>query len=136
VDQALRFYTATIDRLLDLNHQIAVGSNNERLLGQVLAFVAPSRAKEAVAEAGAFMTQVFWARRFGEGQYAQFAGLIATQQTWFAQFQANATPEQWAWLAATVADPKVAFAEGLRRDTLAGGARQARRSTPSPAGAP
>jgi signal transduction histidine kinase len=121
VDQALRFYTAAIDRLLDLNDQIAVGSNNERLLGQVLAFVALSRAKEAVAEEGAFMTQVFWARRFGEGQYAKFAGLIATQQTWFAQFQANATPEQWASLAATVADPKVAFAEGLRRDTLAGG---------------
>ena len=121
VNEALRFYTAAIDRLLDLNDQIAVGSDNERLLGQVLAFVALSRAKEAVAQEGAFMTQVFWARRFGEGQYAQFAGLIATQQAWFAQFQVNASPEQWASLAATVSDPKVAFAEGLRRDTLAEG---------------
>ena len=121
VDEALRFYTAAIDRLLDLNDQIAVGSDNERLLGQVLAFVALSRAKEAVAQEGAFMTQVFWARRFGEGQYAQFAGLIATQQAWFAQFQVNASPEQWASLATTVSDPKVAFAEGLRRDTLAEG---------------
>jgi HAMP domain-containing protein len=119
--EALRFYSAAIDRLLDLNDQIAVGSNNERLLGQVLAFVALSRAKEAVAQEGAFMTGVFWARRFGEGQYAEFAGLIATQQAWFAQFQANATPQQWASLADTVADPKVALAEGLRRDTLAAG---------------
>jgi hypothetical protein len=121
VGEALRFYTAAIDRLLDLNDQIAVGSGNERLLGQALAFVALSRAKEAVAQEGAFMTQVFSARRFGEGQYAQFAGLIATQQAWFAQFQVNASPEQWASLAATVANPKVAFAEGLRRDTLAEG---------------
>jgi len=68
VDQALRFYTDAIDRLLDLNGQIAVGSNNERLLGQALALVALSRAKEAVAQEGAFMTEVFSAGRFGEGQ--------------------------------------------------------------------
>jgi signal transduction histidine kinase len=121
VAEALRFYTVVIDRLLDLNDQIAVGSNNERLLGQVLAFVALSRAKEAAAQEGSFMTEVFWARRFGEGQFAQFAGLIATQQAWFAQFQSNATPEQWASLASTIANPKVAFTEGVRRDTLAGG---------------
>jgi len=120
VDQALRFYTAAIGRLLDLNDQIAVGSNNERLLGQVLAFVALSRAKEAVAQEGAFMTEVFWSGRFGEGQYARFAGLVATQQTWFGQFQANAKAEQWALLARTITDPKVAVAEGLRRDTLSG----------------
>jgi hypothetical protein len=82
------------------------------------------------------MTGVFWARRFGEGQYAQFAGLIATQQAWFAQFQANATPEQWASLASTLADPKVAFAEGCDATRSRRGARQARRSTRSPGGAP
>src|SRR4029450_12082029 len=82
VAQALEGYTSTIAGLLDVNAAIANGSDNERLLGVVATLDAFSRAKESADLDRAFMTRVFTAGRFGEGDYDRFLSVLSAAEFW------------------------------------------------------
>ncbi len=122
VTDTLNRYGAIVKDILDVNTEIAAGSDDEGVLRSGMAFVAVSRAKDAVDLQRAFMNAVFAKGRFDQGQlpYQQFARYVESESTWTAQFNAFATNGQRALLATTVAGPGVQRARDLRDAALRG----------------
>jgi signal transduction histidine kinase len=113
-------YTDTINDLLDINTEIAPGSNDEGLLKAVAASVALSRAKDFSDLQRGLLENVFAADRFGSGEYGKLTSLVAAEQVYSAQFDNAATPEQRELLERTVAGVEVGQADEMVHEALEG----------------
>src|SRR6266545_152901 len=100
--KALDQYTDTINDLLDINTEIAPGSDDERLLKAVAASVALARAKDFADLQRGLLQNVFAADRFGTNEYGKLTSLVAAEAIYDAQFDNAATPEQHELLERTV----------------------------------
>jgi HAMP domain-containing protein len=105
--RALEQYTDTISDLLDINTEIAPGSNDEALLKGVAASVALARAKDFADTQRSLMQRVYAARRFQGAEHARLSALVAAETVYQAQFEANATEAQHAFLEDVVAGDDV-----------------------------
>jgi HAMP domain-containing protein len=92
--KALEQYTDTISDLLDINTEIAPGSNDEALLKGVAASVALARAKDFADAQRSLMQRVYAARRFQGAEHTRLSALAAAETIYQAQFEANATQAQ------------------------------------------
>jgi hypothetical protein len=117
---ALEQYTDTVNDLLDINTEIAPGSQDERLLKAVAASVALARAKDFADLQRGLLQGVFAAGRFGRNEYGKLSALVAAETVYTAQFENAATPEQRELLERTVAGADVRRAEEAVEAALAG----------------
>jgi hypothetical protein len=90
--EAIEQYTDTINDLLDINNEIAPGSNDERLIQAVRASVALARAKEFADHQRGLLADVFARHAFAPGQYGKLTSLRAVEVIYVAQFESAATP--------------------------------------------
>jgi signal transduction histidine kinase len=118
--KALDQYTDTINDLLDINTEIAPGSNDEGLLKAVAASVALSRAKDFADLQRGLLQNVFAAGKFGPNEYGKLTSLVAAEQVYDAQFDNAATPEQRELLERTVAGVEVGNANDMVQVALEG----------------
>jgi hypothetical protein len=118
--KALEQYTDTINDLLDINTEIAPGSQDERLLKAVAASVALARAKDFADLQRGLLQSVFTAGRFGKNEYGRLSALVAAESVYTAQFENAATPEQRELRERTVAGAEVRRAEEAVEAALAG----------------
>jgi hypothetical protein len=118
--KALEQYTDTINDLLDINTEIAPGSQDERLLKAVAASVALARAKDFADLQRGLLQGVFTAGRFGKNEYGRLSALVAAESVYTAQFENAATPEQRQLREQTVAGAEVRRAEEAVAAALAG----------------
>ncbi|MGH3101555.1 MAG: nitrate- and nitrite sensing domain-containing protein, partial [Thermoleophilia bacterium] len=105
--KALEQYTDTISDLLDINGEIAPRSNDAELLKGVAASVALARAKDFADAQRSLLQNVYAAGRFGENEFGKLAAVVAAEELYTAQFDANATEAQHEFLQETVAGPEV-----------------------------
>jgi signal transduction histidine kinase len=117
---ALEQYTDTINDLLDINTEIAPGSDDEGLLKAVAASVALARAKDFADLQRGLLQNVFAAGRFGANEYGKLSALVAAESVYTAQFDNAATPEQHELLEQTVTGAEVERAKGYVETALAG----------------
>jgi HAMP domain-containing protein len=120
-DEAIEQYTDTINDLLDVNSEIAPGSNSERLLEAVRAQVALSRAKEFADHQRGLLYDVFSRHGFATGQYGKLTSLAAVEAIYTAQFESAATHEQLELYARTVRGSGVERAARMRREAVESG---------------
>jgi HAMP domain-containing protein len=92
--KALEQYTDTISDLLDINTEIAPGSNDEALLKGVAASVALARAKDFTDSQRSLMQRVYAAKRFQGAEHTRLSALVAAETIYRAQFEASATEAQ------------------------------------------
>src|SRR6266511_1252991 len=118
--KALDQYTDTINDLLDINTEIAPGSDDERLLKAVAASVALARAKDFADLQRGLLQNVFAADRFGTNEYGKLTSLVAAEAIYDAQFDNAATPEQLELLERTVTGVEVERAKGMVQTALEG----------------
>jgi len=118
--KALDQYTDTINDLLDINTEIAPGSNDEGLLKAVAASVALARAKDFADLQRGLLQNVFAADRFGRNEYGKLTSLVAAEAIYDAQFDNAATPEQHELLERTVAGVDVGQAKDMVQKALKG----------------
>jgi HAMP domain-containing protein len=118
-DTALDQYTDTVSDLLDINSEIAPGSNNTQLLKGVAASVAVARAKDFADAQRSLLQNVAAAGSFGEGEYGRLAALVAAEAIYTAQFDSSATGAQHEFFEETVAGPEVDQADKLLDQALA-----------------
>ena len=105
--KALDQYTDTVSDLLDINGEIAPRSSNAELLKGVAASVPLARAKDFAASQRSLLQNVYAADRFGENEFGKLAAVVAAEELYTAQFDANATEAQHEFLEETVAGPEV-----------------------------
>jgi HAMP domain-containing protein len=105
--KALEQYTDTISDLLDINTEIAPGSNDEALLKGVAASVSLARAKDFADTQRSLMQRVYAARRFQGAEHARLSALVAAETVYRSQFEANATEAQHAFFEDIVAGEDV-----------------------------
>jgi HAMP domain-containing protein len=105
--KALDQYTDTVSDLLDINGEITPRSSNAELLKGVAASVALARAKDFADSQRSLLQNVYAADRFGENEFAKLAAVVAAEELYTAQFDANATEAQHEFLEETVAGPEV-----------------------------
>jgi signal transduction histidine kinase len=126
-----RDYNTTISTMLDLNADIAVGSNDEELIRTVTAFVTLSRLKNASDRERAFRLSTFMSGspEQQQEQFKRFTSLVTLRETWLAQFRNGATPVQRRAYDASVGGSDVALADAIERVILRGDAQDLRRVT-------
>jgi HAMP domain-containing protein len=118
---AIEQYTDTIADLLDVNTEIAPGSNNEQLLRAVAAAVALARAKEFTDHQRGLVFDVLSRHRFVEGEYGKLTALAGVEVIYTAQFETAATREQLELYEATVRGPAADRVEQLRHEAIESG---------------
>jgi hypothetical protein len=111
--KALEQYTDTISDLLDINTEIAPGSNDEALLKGVAASVALARAKDFADSQRSLMQRVYAAKRFQGAEHTRLSALVAAETIYRAQFEASATEAQHAFFEDMVSGDDV---EAVERD--------------------
>ncbi|HTE67609.1 MAG TPA: nitrate- and nitrite sensing domain-containing protein [Actinomycetes bacterium] len=116
--KALDQYTDTISDLLDINSEIAPGSNNTQLLKGVAASVALARAKDFADTQRSLMQNVYAAKAFEGGEYGRLASLAAGEAIYTAQFDSNATEGQHELLEETVTGVEVERADSFVKRAL------------------
>jgi HAMP domain-containing protein len=116
--KALEQYTDTISDLLDINTEIAPGSNDEALLKGVAASVSLARAKDFADTQRSLMQRVYAARRFQGAEHARLSALVAAETVYRSQFEANATEAQHAFFEDIVAGEDVEAVERYLEDAL------------------
>jgi HAMP domain-containing protein len=119
--EAIEQYTDTINDLLDVNAEIAPGSQDQRLLEAVRAQVALSRAKEFADHQRGLLYDVLSRHGFGSGQYGKLTSLAAAEVIYTAQFESAATREQLELYERIVGGPRTARVERMRGDVVEGG---------------
>jgi HAMP domain-containing protein len=130
-DEVERDYNTTISTMLDLNADIAVGSNDEELIRTVTAFVTLSRLKNASDRERAFRPSTFMTGSPAQQQeqFKRFTSLVTLRETWLAQFRNSATPVQRRAYDASVGGADVALADAIERVILRGDAEDLRQVT-------
>jgi HAMP domain-containing protein len=121
--KALEQYTDTISDLLDINTEIAPGSNDEALLKGVAASVALARAKDFADSQRSLLQRVYAAKRFQGAEKARLSALVAAETVYKAQFEANATEAQHAFFEDMVAGDEAEPVEGYLDAALTAGER-------------
>ena len=116
--KAIEQYTDLINDLLDVNSEIAPGSDNQRLVEAVRAQVALSRAKEFSDHQRGLLYDVFSRHRFAAGQYGKLTSLAAAETIYTAQFESAATREQLGLYQRRVGGPRVEAAERMRHEAV------------------
>jgi HAMP domain-containing protein len=124
--KALEQYTDTISDLLDINNEIAPGSNDEALLKGVAASVALARAKDFADTQRSLMQRVYAAKRFQGAEHTRLSALVAAETIYQAQFEASATEAQHAFFEDMVSGEEVEAVEGYRKAALGSSERQPR----------
>src|SRR5512132_4269592 len=124
--KALEQYTDTISDLLDINTEIAPGSNDEALLKGVAASVALARAKDFADSQRSLMQRMYAAKRFQGAEHARLSALVAAEAIYQAQFEASATETQHAFFEDIVAGQEVEAVEGDLAAALGSDDRQPR----------
>jgi HAMP domain-containing protein len=122
--KALEQYTDTISDLLDINTEIAPGSNDEALLKGVAASVALARAKDFADSQRSLMQRVFAAKRFQGAEQPRLSALVAAETVYRAQFEANATEAQHAFFEDMVSGEEVETVEESLDAALATSVKQ------------
>jgi HAMP domain-containing protein/anti-sigma regulatory factor (Ser/Thr protein kinase) len=122
--KALEQYTDTISDLLDINTEIAPGSDDEALLKGVAASVALSRAKDFADSQRSLMQRVYAAKRFQGAEHTRLSALVAAETIYEAQFEASATEAQHAFFEDMVSGDDVEAVEGYLGDALGSGDKQ------------
>src|SRR5215211_5184333 len=122
--KALERYTDTISDLLDINTEIAPGSNDEALLKGVAASVALARAKDFADSQRSLMQRVFAAKRFQGAEQPRLSALVTAETVYRAQFEANATEDQHAFFEDMVSGEEVETVEESLDAALATSVKQ------------
>jgi HAMP domain-containing protein len=129
--KALEQYTDTISDLLDINTEIAPGSNDEALLKGVAASVALARAKDFADAQRSLMQRVYAARRFQGAEHTRLSALVAAETIYQAQFEANATQAQHDFFEDMVSGDDVEAVDRYLEAALGGGTTQPRLGVPA-----
>jgi HAMP domain-containing protein len=129
--KALEQYTDTISDLLDINTEIAPGSNDEALLKGVAASVALARAKDFADAQRSLMQRVYAARRFQGAEHTRLGALVAAETIYQAQFEANATQAQHDFFEDMVSGDDVEAVDRYLEAALGSGTTQPRLGVPA-----
>ena len=121
VPEAAGRYTSMIARLLDLAGEISKHGADGSVAGAISAYLRIMQAKEAAGVERAVGVAGFEAGKFDPSGYARFQSLGAVQRSFVDSFKIYASPEQQAYLDATIIGPVVATVEGLRKTVGEGG---------------
>ena len=116
--EAIEQYTDTINDLLDINNEIAPGSNDARLIEAVRASVALARAKEFADHQRGLLYDVLSKHAFGPGQYGKLTSLRAVEVIYIAQFESAATPAEIAVYRHIIEDPAIARIDTIREKAV------------------
>ena len=111
-------YSRIIDRLLDVNAEIAAPGGDDDLSQSVRSFNDLSRAKEVTSEVRGILYALAFQENFEFGGFQELSGLLAQQQAAFDQFQADANDEQRALFADIVKGQPVLQVDRIQQDTL------------------
>jgi HAMP domain-containing protein len=117
--EALDRYTFTIGALIQLNAAIAPGTDNQRLLDGIDAWIALLRATDFVDLQRGLLYKVFAQRGFfGGAEHGRLVALNAAEDIEMAQFASFATPTQRQRLRQEVSRADVDRAETFKRRAL------------------
>jgi signal transduction histidine kinase len=116
--EAIEQYTDLINDLLDINAEIAPGSNNARLIEAVRASVALARAKEFADHQRGLLYDVLSKHAFAPGQYGKLTSLRAVEVIYIAQFESAATPAQVAVYRHMIENPAIARIDRMRAEAV------------------
>jgi Nitrate and nitrite sensing/HAMP domain len=112
-------YSQIIDRLLDLNTEIAEPGGDENLAQAVRAFNDLSRAKEVTSQVRGILYALAFQKDFEFGGFQEFSGLLARQQAAFDEFQADANDQQRGLVADVVKGQAVLQVDRIESATIA-----------------
>jgi HAMP domain-containing protein len=116
--EAIEQYTDTINDLLDINNEIAPGSNDAHLIEAVRASVALARAKEFADHQRGLLYDVLSKHAFGPGQYGKLTSLRAVEVIYIAQFESAATPAEITVYRHIVENPAIARIDHIREEAV------------------
>jgi len=119
VATTLDFYSDVVDHLIRVDGEIASATEDRTLVRNVATFVALARLKEAASIERGFVFAVTSAGAFKPGEFQRFAAMLGAQDTWRAQFEATATPEQAKTLAQALESGDAQRVDQLRDQLLA-----------------
>jgi hypothetical protein len=117
--EVLDQYTVTISALIQINTEIAAGTDNQRLLDGIDAWISLLRATDFVDLQRALLYKVFaQPGRFGGAEHGRLVALNAAEDIDMARFAGFATPTQRQRLRQEVAGADVDRAETFKRMAL------------------
>jgi signal transduction histidine kinase len=122
-------YSAIVAALLDLNANIGLGTNDEALFRSVTAFVALSHVKDAIDLERGFQLSGLLGSDSGQQRFQRFKRFLAfvdQRETWLAQLNASATPDQLARYQPAASGPEVDRAAAIEQAALRGSAQDLR----------
>jgi hypothetical protein len=111
-------YSRIIDRLLDVNAEVAAPGGDDDLSQSVRSFNDLSRAKEVTSQVRGILYALAFQKNFEFGGFQELSGLLAQQQAAFDQFQADANDQQRALFADVVKGQPVLQVDRIQQDTL------------------
>jgi hypothetical protein len=111
-------YSRIVDRLLDVNVDIAAPGGDEELSQSVRSFNDLSRAKEVTSQVRGILYALAFRDTFEFGGFQEFSGLLAQQQAAFEEFQADANDEQRSLFADIVQGQAVLQVNRIQQDVI------------------
>jgi hypothetical protein len=111
-------YSRIIDRLLDVNADIAAPGGDEDLSQSVRSFNDLSRAKEVTSQVRGILYALAFRETFEFGGFQDFSGLQAQEQAAFEEFQADANDEQRSLFADIVQGQAVLQVNRIQQDVV------------------
>jgi signal transduction histidine kinase len=115
-------YSAIVSSLLDLNANVALGTDDEALFRSVTAFVALSHVKDAIDLERGFQISELLASDPGRQRFKRFVSFVDQRQTWLAQLKASATPDQLTRYQRAASGPEIDRAGTIEQAALRGSA--------------
>ena len=116
--ESTAYFTATIGRLLDSTLEITARAGDPGIARALAAYTGFIQAKERAGQERATGAPGFAAGRFTLAQYRQFAGVTASEDTYFALFASSATQQDQTLLATTVTGTAETEVERMRKLAL------------------
>jgi signal transduction histidine kinase len=116
-------YTEIISALLDVNAEIAVGSNDEAVIRAVTGFVTLSRLKDATDLERSFPISTLQAGDDPvavQQRFKRFIAFVTQRETWEASYRNEVSPGQRALYDRAVGGPDIALATRVERTALLG----------------
>lgn len=109
------YFTTTIGRLLDVGLEISQSVMNADVARALSTYSSFMQAKERSGQERATGAPGFAAEKFSLAQYRLFAGVVASQDTYFDLFRSYATKDDQAFLSATVVGEPVTEVDRMRK---------------------
>jgi signal transduction histidine kinase len=119
-------YSAIVAALLDLNANIGLGTNDEALFRSVTAFVALSHVKDAIDLERGFQLSGLLGPDPGRQRFKRFLSFVDQRETWRAQLNASATPDQLARYQSAASGAEVDRAAKIEQAAVRGSAEDLR----------